>query len=258
MTKRYVGRYPPRELAGVLLALNCALVLPLCVTIGDWHGSGRVVALHAASIAVLLAGTACVFGLMSHGSATSVALVQSLSPLPAVLLAGLVLAAPVDPLRIGAAIALSVAVVTPLRGAFATLAARRAAVLVAAGAVTTAMLTVLTKLLLDAGPGLVEVYVVRTGAAAAIAMAIFPPRAIPRRALPGLAMRATAMTVFFLLSIAALARGDAGTVQATVATTPLILAFAAALATRRRPALLVVVAALAAPLSIAVLAVGTG
>lgn len=258
LTKRFVGLYPPRQLAGVLLALNCALVLPLTPTVGGWHASGHVLLLHAASIAVLLVGTACVFGLMSHGSATSVALVQSLSPLPTVLLAGLLLSGAVDPPRIAAAIVLSVAVVTPLRGAFATLTAGRAAALVAAGALTTGLVTVLTRLLLDQGLGMVEIYVVRTGGAAIIAMAVQPPSAIPWRALPGLTLRAAAMTSFFLLSIAAIARGDAATVQATVATTPLILALTAAVVARQPPPRVVLVATLAAPLSIAVLAAGAG
>jgi len=38
LTKRFVGLYPPRQLAGVLLALNCALVLPLTPTVG---GAGQ-------------------------------------------------------------------------------------------------------------------------------------------------------------------------------------------------------------------------
>jgi drug/metabolite transporter (DMT)-like permease len=254
LTKRFVGQYRPRELAGVLLVLNCLLVLPLCATVGDWHLDGRVLALHGASIAVLLASTACVFGLMSHGSATSVALVQALSPLPAVLLAGALLATAVDPVRVLAAVVLTLAVVVPLRGAFATLSGPRAAVLVVAGAVTTAALTVLTKMLLDEGLGMIEIYAVRTGVAGLIAVAVFWPRTIGARALPGLALRAAAMTVFFLLAIAALAHGDAATVQATVATTPLILAVSAAVRWRAAPAPSVVVAVVAAPLAIAVLA----
>jgi drug/metabolite transporter (DMT)-like permease len=240
----------------VLLALNCALVIPLTPTVGHWHDSARVLALHGASVVVLLVSTACVFSLLSHGSATSVALVQSLAPLPAVLLGGLLLSAAVDPLRILSAVVLTVAVITPLRGAFATLTAGRVAVLAVAGAVSTALVTVLTKLLLDEGLGMVEIYVVRTAGAAIVALALFPPRAIPSRALPGLTLRAASMTAFFLLTIAALARSDAGTVQATVATTPLMLALAAAASARRLPPRAVLLAALAAPLSIAVLASG--
>lgn len=253
-----MGAYRPRELAGVMLALNCLLVLPLTPTVAHWHGSAHVLLLHAASVAMLLASTVCAFGLLSHGSATSVALVQSLAPLPAVLLGAALLSTAVAPSRVAAALVLTVAVATPLRGAFATITARRAAALVAIGAVTTAMLTVLTKLLLDQGLGMIEIYSVRTGGAALAAMAIFPPRSIPGRALPGLAVRAAAITAFFLLSIAALADSDAATVQATVATTPLMLALATAAAARRLPPRAVVIASLAAPLSIAVLASGAG
>jgi drug/metabolite transporter (DMT)-like permease len=231
-------------------------VAPFCVTVGGWHASPHVLVLHAVSVVVLLAGTTCVFSLMSHGSPTSVALVQAMSPLPAVILAGLLLSTAVDLPRLAGAAVLTAAVVTPLRGAFGALTGARAAALVIAGAITTALLTVLTKLLLDEGLGMVEIYVVRTGGAALVALTIFRPRSIPARAIPGLASRAAAMTAFFLLSIAALTRGDAATVQATIATTPLILALAIAMRWRRAPARSVMLAVIAAPLSIALLASG--
>lgn len=239
-----------------MLALNCLLVIPLTPTVSGWHATPHVLALDAASIAVLLASTAAVFSLLSHGSATSVSLVQALAPLPAVLLSASLLSAAIDPLRVGAAVVLTLAVVTPLRGAFATLNAGRVAALVVVGAVTTAMLTILTKLLLQDGLGMVEIYVVRTAGAAIAALAFAPPRGIPPRALPGLALRAAAMTAFFLLSIAALAGGDAATVQATVATTPLMLALVGTVAVRRLPPRALLLATVAAPLSIAVLASG--
>jgi drug/metabolite transporter (DMT)-like permease len=240
----------------VLFALNCLLVLPFSLSVGRWHGSVRVLALHGASIVALLVTSACVFALTARGSATAVALGQAVSPVPALVLAALLLATPIDPVRVGAAGLVTIAVLAPLRHAYGPDRRWQMMALVTVGALSTAVIAVLTKLLLNAGAGLVEIYVIRTAGAAAVALSVFPPRDIPARALPGMLVRAASVTAFYMLSIAALAHGDPAAVQATVATTPLFLAGAAALRARRRPDAALTVAVLAAPVSIVLLASG--
>jgi hypothetical protein len=224
--------------------------------LSGWHWSASIALLHLASVLAVLVGAASIFGLMVHGTPTAVALGQALSPLPLVFLAALLLAAPLSPVRAGAAAMVALAVTAAIGDAFGTLGRRRAVLAVLGGAFATALVAVLTKALSNHGVGLVETYVVRTAGAAAVALALAPPRAIPARALPGLAIRSASVTSFWLLSIAAIERGDPAVVQAAVAASPLMLATGGAVRARRWPPRRLIAAVVLVPVGVGLLTRG--
>jgi len=221
LTKDFVDRLPPRELIGVLFALNAALVLPGAPFV-DWHGSPRVVALHALSALTLGVGTIFVFDLFVHGTASATTAALAISPVPAALAAALLGLGTVSPLQ-GAACALVLAaVIVALPGAFVSMGRRRALVAVLVVAAANAFVTILSRLLADEGVSTVEIYLVRTSACAAAFLLLFPPRGIPLRTTPLLGLRAVFITAQFLLIIEAVRRGSPAIVQTMVATAPLI------------------------------------
>ena len=221
-TKRMVGEYPPRQLIGPLLGLNSLLVVPFLAFV-HWHWSATIGLLHAASIAVMVVSSWCIFELFVHGSASAVAVGQAMTPIPAVVFTALLLSIPVTwPQAVAAAI-VSLAVLAALGRSFATLPPARAIALVAAAASMNGLLVVMTKLLTERGLGVAEIYVVRTSIAAAIWIALSAPRDIPLRAVPQLLARSSFQTGYFVLVILAVERGSPATVQTRAATTPLML-----------------------------------
>ena len=76
----------------------------------------------------------------------------------------------------------TVAVLVALRDAFGPLGRAWQLLRVLGAACGAGLLTVVTRMLGDEGVGVVETYVVRTALAAAVFIALFPPRDIPLRA----------------------------------------------------------------------------
>jgi drug/metabolite transporter (DMT)-like permease len=187
-----------------------------------------------------------VFDLFAEGSATAVTAGTAVSPLAALLFSALLLPAGAPTAEIVAAAVVATAVLAALTDSFAELTRGRAASLLAISATGNGLLTVLGKELVDAGAGVIEIYVVRTSIAAVVLIALFPPRDVPVRALPGMAARASAITASFLLILVGLQHGRATSVQTTVATAPLMLVAAELVFRRRRPSGRVVLASLCA------------
>jgi drug/metabolite transporter (DMT)-like permease len=243
-TKRLVGAFPHRQLGGPLLLLNAALVSPLAA-VSAWRLDGSIVALHLVSVAAQVIGTFAVLELFAEGSAAAVAVAQAMAPMPALAFALMLLSASVGWLQAGGAIIVSAGLLIVLAPAFEALSRRRAIFLVVLAAIANGLVIVLTKLLADRGVGVGEIYVTRTLLAGIAIMVLVPPRAIPGRALPALALRAALQSSYFVLLILAVERGSPVTVQMLGATTPLFLVGGAVLARREPPSPRVTLAAAA-------------
>jgi drug/metabolite transporter (DMT)-like permease len=257
LSRRFATAYPPRQLPGPLYALNAALVIP-AAPFAVWAVSWRIGVVLAVSAAVMAVTSMAVFHLFAQGSAAAVTAGTAASPLAAVVFSVPLLSTPTKAAEVVAATVVAAAVLCSLPGAFAALTPLRALALLIVSAAGNGLLTVLGKALLDAGAGIIEVYLCRTAAAAAFLVLVFPPRALPLRELPRMAVRASAITLSFLLLLAGLSRGTPATVQTTVATAPLILLLGGMAVHRHRPPLRVAAASLLAVAGVALVLGGGG
>ena len=212
----------------------------------------HVAAVLCASVAVMIVTAVAIFELFAEGSATAVTAGTAVSPLAALLFSALLLPAGAPTAEIVAAAIVASAVLFALTDSFAELTRGRATSLLGISAAGNGLLTVLGKELVDAGAGVVEIYVVRTSIAAIVLTALFPPRDLPVRELPRMAARASAITASFLLILVGLQHGSATSVQTTVATAPLMLVAAELVFRRRRPSGRVVLASVCALAGVAV------
>ena len=244
LTKDFVDRLPARQLIGPLFALNALLVLPGAPFVA-WHFSPRIVLLHALSALVLGVGTVFVFDLFVHGTASATTAALAISPVPTALVAAALGLGVVSPLQGLACTIVLLAVVAALPGAFVAMGRRRALVAIVMVSMTNGMVTILSRLLADEGAGTVEIDLTRTAACAAVFLALYPPREIPVRTAPLLALRAAFISAQFVLIIEAVRRGSPAVVQTMVATSPLIaLAFESIRSPGQRPSPRVLVCSL--------------
>lgn len=221
LTKGFVDRLPPRQLIGVLFALNALLVLPGAPFV-DWRWSPSILGLHALSALTLGFGTIFVFRLFVWGSASATTTALALSPIPAAIAAAALGLGAISPLQGLACAVVLGAVLFALPGAFVGMGRRPAIAAIVVVAIANAMVTVLSRLLADRGVPTVEIYVVRTSLCAAAFLMLIPPREIPFRTTPLLALRALFISAQFVLIIEAVRRGSPAVVQTMIATTPLI------------------------------------
>ncbi len=227
------------------------MVAPAAPFVG-WTFSWHIAAVLGASVVVMIVTAVAIFELFAEGSATAVTAGTAVSPLAAVLFSSLLLPAGGSTGEILAATVVAIAVLAALTDSFADLTRGRAVTLLAISAAGNGLLTVLGKDLVDAGAGVIEIYLVRTSLAAIILLALFPPRDLPARELPRMAARASAITASFLLILVGLQRGSATSVQTMVATAPLILIGAELVFRRRWPSGRVVLASFVALAGVAV------
>lgn len=221
LSKQLTLSMPARQLVGPLLLLNALLVAPLAWW-GDWASTPQAWALHAVEAVLLVIGSWAVWDLFDHGAASATVTAQSLSPIPAVVAAYVLLpgtAGPVD--AAGAAIVVA-GVLLALRNAFGALGGIRRWGTVALAAGTAGTMSVTSRLLADLGVGVLPTYFVRTSAAAVVAWAVFWPHDVPFRQVPQLAARAAVVTAHFLAVLGAVRLGSPAVVQAVVATSPLL------------------------------------
>jgi len=207
-----------------LFAINALLVVPLIPLGGPWRlGNTLVIALHLISIALLCGSTACIFGLITRGRPSAVAVGQALSPTSVLLAAPLLLGTPVGlPTAIGVALLVGGALY-PLRRSFEGLRSGSTLLILLAMGAMVGLLTVVTAGLADLGVGLPETYIVRTAGAALVYLAIAPPLALRPGDVPALMVRSFFVTASFLLTILAVQRGNVITIQSVLATMPLMV-----------------------------------
>ena len=222
LSKGLASRYPARPIIGVLLLMNCLIMLPFAPFV-EWHWSAEIVVLHVVSAVLLVVSSVPVWDMFDTGAASATATAQALSPIfaavgAALLIPGSVSAAPgarrrhrrrgghLDAARrVRAARPARQRRPHPRHGR-----RRRAPRPWRRGSSPTK------------GSGVVETYVVRTGLGAAVLLMLIPPRGVPGSAVPRLFTRSLAVSAYFALVILAVQRGSPVVVQTIIAITPLL------------------------------------
>ena len=222
ITKGFVDRLPARQLIGPLYGLNAAVLLPLA-PFEDWLWSGRIVALHLITVAVMGFTALSVFDLFDHGAASATVTAQATSPLPAAVAVAVLLPDAFRLVHLAAAFVVVAGVLWALADSFGSLGRRRAVVTAALASIGGGMTTVMSRLLADEGVGLAGTYVTRTAVAALLFTLIYPPRDIPRRELPMLVVRAVFISAGFAFTIVGVQRGSPTVIQTMVALTPMFV-----------------------------------
>jgi drug/metabolite transporter (DMT)-like permease len=222
LSKELTTRYPARQLIGPLYGLNALLLLPLA-PFQAWTWSPAIIALHLASVGLMVATAICIWDLFEAGEASAVTTAGALSPLATAVGVALVVPDAFRPLQAMAAVIVVCGVLLALRDAFGQMGRSASIVRIVGAAAGTGLLTVMARALGDAGVGVVETYVVRTSLAAAVFLIAIPPRAIGVAEIPRLFVRSVVVTVYFVALIIGAQAGSPVTVQTIVATTPLIV-----------------------------------
>jgi drug/metabolite transporter (DMT)-like permease len=222
LSKGLATRYPARPLIGVLMLMNCLLLLPLAPFV-EWRWSAGIVALHLISAALLVISSVAVWDMLDAGAASATATAEALSPIAAAVGAAILLPGSTSLAQSLAALAVAAGVSWTIRDAFKGLGRRGTTVRIILAATGTGLLTVATRLLADEGVGVVETYVVRTALAAAVLLLAIPPRGIPLSGGPRLLLRSVVVTTSFVFIILAVQQGSPVTVQTLLAFTPLLI-----------------------------------
>jgi drug/metabolite transporter (DMT)-like permease len=222
LSKELTTRIPARQLIGPLFAFNALLLLPLA-PFTAWVWSPFIVALHLASVGLMVATAICIWDLFDAGAASAVTTAGALSPIATVVGVAVVVPDAFRPWQAVAAVVVVGGVLIALRDAFGTMGRRGSVIRIVGAAAGTGFLTVLTRALGDAGVGVVETYVVRTSLATAIFLVVIPPRDIGLGEIPRLFLRSIVVTIYFVALIVGAQSGSPVTVQTIVATTPLLV-----------------------------------
>lgn len=221
LSKSLAARYPARAIIGVLLLMNCLIMLPFA-PFADWIWTPEIVVLHIVSALLLVVSSVPVWDMFDAGAASATSTAQALSPIAAAIGAAVLLPGSISAVQVVAALIVVVGVIYALRDAFGTLGRRGSVVRILLTATGVGLLTVVTRLLADDGVGVVETYVVRTGLGAAALLILIPPRGVPLDATPRLFVRSVAVTIYFAIVILAVQRGSPLVVQTIIAITPLL------------------------------------
>ena len=233
ISKELTYRAPARQLIGVLYIGNALVLLPFA-PFAAWAWSPAIVALHLVSVGLMVVTAICVWDLLDHGAASATTTATAMSPIPAALAVAVVLPGAIQPLQLVAAGVVVGGVMLALADAFASLDRWGRSWRIVGAATGSGLLTVVSRLLGDQGVGLVETYVVRTALAAAVCIALFPPRDVALGDIPRLLGRSVVVTTYFVFVILGAQAGSPVVVQTIVATTPLLVL--AAESVRRRSA----------------------
>lgn len=224
LTKSISLRMPVWQAIAPLFAINALLVFPLIPFGGPWQvANPRVLALHGISILLLCCSTACIFGLITRGRPSAVAVGQALSPASVLIAAPLLLGNPLSAGIVVGVVLLIFGALFPLRRSFDGLRSGSTLLILITLGFMIGLLTVTTAALAGLGVGLPETYVVRTAGAALVYLVVAPPRALRPPDLPPLAVRSFFVTSSFLLTILAIQRGSVITIQSVLATMPLVI-----------------------------------
>lgn len=221
LSKGLTSRYPARPLIGVLLLLNCLVLLPLAPFV-EWHVTPTILALHLVSAFLLVISSIPIWDLFDAGAASATLTAQALSPLAAAMGAAVLVPGTISGVQVAAAVVVVAGVSWALQDAFSGLGRRGSIVRIVIASAGVGMLTVVTRMLADLGVGVVETYVSRTALGAAFMLLLIPPRGIPVSAAPRLLVRSLTVTTYFVLIILAVREGSPVVVQTLVAVAPLL------------------------------------
>ncbi|MFN8520080.1 MAG: EamA family transporter [Chloroflexota bacterium] len=243
VSKGLTGRYPARQLIGVLFACNALVLLPFAPFV-PWHWEPPVLLLHGVSTAIMVVTSIAIWDMFDRGAASSTTTAAALSPVAAVVWAAILLPGTFGPNQVVAALVVTGGVLWALAGAFGQVGRWWVLWRVLATAIGQGLLVVVTRMQADLGVGVVETYVVRCAMAAVITIAMFPPRDVPWSSAPRLAGRSLLITASYVLVILGVQQGSPVVVQTLVATTPLLVLAVEAMRARRRPPVRTMAAAL--------------
>ena len=232
--KKLTDRYPALPMIGVLLLLNCLVLLPFAPFV-TWHWSPQILTLHVVSAFLLAMSSVPIWDLYDKGAASATTTAQALSPLAAALGAAVLVPGTTTAGQIVASTIVVIGVIWALQGAFVGLGRVGSSARIIVAATGFGLLTVTTRMLADEGAGVVETYVVRTAMAAAAMLLLIPPRGIPLKATPLLYARALITTTYFVLVILAVQEGSPVVVQTLIAITPIIILAVESLRSRTWP-----------------------
>src|SRR3954451_20936683 len=124
LSTRLASQYPARHLLGPLFVLNCLLLVPRAPFVeGTWTPTG--IALHLGTAIALVASSVAIWDMYESGGGAPTVTAQSVAPLPAVLLAGLLVPGSVGVTQAIAAVVVVAGVLVALRDAFGDLGRRR-------------------------------------------------------------------------------------------------------------------------------------
>ena len=221
LSKSLASRYPARPIIGVLLLMNCLIMLPFAPFV-EWISSPQIIVLHVVSAFLLVVSSVPVWDMFDAGLASATSTAQALAPIAAAIGSAIFLPGSVSALQVAAAFLVVAGVTYTLRDAFGQLGRRGSIVRIVITAAGVGLLSVATKMLADDGVGVVETYVVRTGLGAAALLILIPPRGVPLAAAPRLFIRSLAVTSYFAIVIVAIQRGSPLVVQTIIAITPLL------------------------------------
>lgn len=222
ISKELTYRAPARQLIGVLYAANALVLLPFAPFVA-WIWSPTIVVFHLLSVGLMVVTAICVWDLLDHGAASATTTATAMSPIPAAIAATLVLPGAIEAVQVVAAVVVVGGVMVALSDAFVGLDRWGRTWRIVGAATGSGLLTVMSRLLGDEGVGVVETYVVRTALAAAVCMALFPPRDVARGDVPRLFGRSLVVTTYFVFVIIGAQTGSPVVVQTMVATTPLFV-----------------------------------
>jgi drug/metabolite transporter (DMT)-like permease len=254
LTKGVTERFPMWQAVGPLFLFNALIALPYLPFSGRWVVfEPTVLLLHLASTATQMLGAFLVFTLIARGTASAVAIGQTLSPAVIVVLAPLMLGAHFSVIRTVIVASLMIFAIAPIRNGFSGLRSTTVVIAMVASGISNGFLTLLTAQLDQRGIGLAEIYIVRTTLAGIIYTAIFPPRDIRGSDLPTLLRRSLFMSSGFALSIMAIHRGDVLLVQTVMATVPLMTLLIESIVYRKAPGRSIAFSALATGIGIVAL-----
>ena len=242
ISKELTYRAPARQLIGVLYAGNALVLLPFAL-FTSWAWSPTIVGYHVISVALMVFTAICVWDLFDRGAASATTTATAMSPIPTALAVAVVLPGSFDPRQLVAAVVVVGGVLFALADAFDGLDRWGRAWRIVGAATGSGLLTVVSRLLGDAGVGVVETYLVRTAFAAIIGIAIFPPRDVARADVPRLLWRSVVVTTYFVLVILGAQAGSPVVVQTLVATTPLFVLAVESVRRRSAPPIRAVLAA---------------
>ena len=183
LSKSLASRYPARPIIGVLLLMNCLIMLPFAPFV-EWISSPQIIILHVVSAFLLVVSSVPVWDMFDAGLASATSTAQALAPIAAALGSAIFLPGSVSGLQVAAAFLVVAGVTYTLRDAFGQLGRRGSIVRIVITAAGVGLLSVATKMLADDGVGVVETYVVRTGLGAAALLILIPPRGVPLAAAP--------------------------------------------------------------------------
>jgi drug/metabolite transporter (DMT)-like permease len=254
ISKELTTRAPARQLIGVLYVGNCLVLLPFAPFV-EWSWSAPIIVLHLASVGLMVLTAISVWDLLDRGAASATTTATAMSPLPAAIVASVVLPAVVQPLHVVAAIIVVAGVLYALADAFPSLDRWGRTWRILGAAIGSGALTVVTRLLGDEGVGLVETYVVRTALAALVCIALFPPRDVRGSDIPRLLGRSVVVTTYFVFLILGAQAGSPVVVQTLVATTPLLVLGVEALRRGSAPPVRAMVAAAVVVVGVALILV---